>query len=171
MGGGPLEEDFRQWSEKKPNIYYLGYTEHSRCLSIVKGAEFVVFPSICYEGYSMVETEAQSFGKTLIAISLGFSEEAIQDGYNRYKVKLGDVSGFIKQIKDFWTESGECKSMGINAREKYEKKYRPDSNYEQIMSIYSALRQDKRVLSRVCSIYTSQTISNLAVTSSERMAA
>lgn len=50
MGGGPLEEEFRQWADGHDNVYFLGYTQHDKCLSIVKGGEFVVFPSIWYEG-------------------------------------------------------------------------------------------------------------------------
>lgn len=52
MGGGPLEEEFRQWADGHDNVYFLGYTQHDKCLSIVKGGEFVVFPSIWYEGCS-----------------------------------------------------------------------------------------------------------------------
>ena len=35
MGGGPLEDEFSKWAETKSNVYYLGYTEHNKCLSIV----------------------------------------------------------------------------------------------------------------------------------------
>ena len=67
MGGGPLENEFKQWAKQHDNVYFLGYTQHDKCLSIVKGGEFVVFPSIWYEGCSMVEIETESLGKGLIA--------------------------------------------------------------------------------------------------------
>lgn len=100
MGGGPLEEEFRQWADGHDNVYFLGYTQHDKCLSIVKGGEFVVFPSIWYEGCSMVEIETESLGKGLIATDLGFSTEAIEDGKNGYKVKLGNIEGFQKCISN-----------------------------------------------------------------------
>ena len=90
MGSGPLENEFRSWSAQKKNVYFLGYTEHENCLTIVKNAEFVVFPSIWYEGCSMVEIETESLGKCLIATDLGFSAEAVKDGVNGYKVELGE---------------------------------------------------------------------------------
>ena len=62
MGSGPFEEEFKQWARKYDNVYFLGYTQHDKCLSIVKRGEFVVFPSIWYEGCSMVEIEAESLG-------------------------------------------------------------------------------------------------------------
>ena len=139
MGGGPLENEFKQWAETKKNVYYLGYTEHNKCLYIVKGAEFVVFPSIWYEGCSMVEIETESFGKGLIATDLGFSVEAIADGVNGYKVKLGDVDGFRVKIVTLWSNPEKCQEIGLNARLDYESKYMPEDNYKQLMGIYQEL--------------------------------
>ena len=136
MGGGPLENEFREWANEKDNVYYLGYTQHDKCLSIVKGGEFVVFPSIWYEGCSMVEIETESLGKGLVATDLGFSVEAIENGVNGYKVKLGDVAGFVKRIRALWDNPEECRRLGEKAREDYEAKYMPEDNYRQLMEIY-----------------------------------
>lgn len=136
MGGGPLEEQFKQWAQNKGNVYFLGYTEHKKCLSIVKGGEFVVFPSIWYEGCSMVEIESESLGKALIATNLGFSSEAIIDGFNGYKVPLGKVDIFMQKIIELWNNPEMCIKMGENARKDYEQKYLPEDNYKQLIQIY-----------------------------------
>ena len=149
MGGGPLEEEFCEWANTKNNVFFLGYTQHDKCLSIVKECEFVVFPSIWYEGCSMVEIEAQSLGKGLVATNLGFSVEAITDGYNGYKVPMGDVDGFIKVIKKLWSNPELCKVIGMNARLDYENKYLPEDNYQQLFSIYKqTLQKMDNTLSR-----------------------
>ena len=140
MGGGPLEEEFKNWADTKENVFFLGYTEHNKCLAVVKGGEFVVFPSIWYEGCSMVEIETESLGKSLIATDLGFSVEAIQEGVNGYKVPLGSVDGFIKKIKELWNDPQMCKRMGENARTDYEEKYMPEDNYSQLIKIYESVR-------------------------------
>lgn len=136
MGSGPLEDEFKVWAAKKDNVYFLGYTQHDKCLSIVKGGEFVIFPSIWYEGCSMVEIETESLGKCLIATDLGFSMEAIEDGVNGYKVRLGDVAGFVEKVKQLWDQPEECQRLGENARKDYEAKYLPKDNYHQLMKIY-----------------------------------
>lgn len=141
MGGGPLEDEFKTWADGKDNVYFLGYTQHDRCLSIVKGGEFVVFPSIWYEGCSMVEIETESLGKALIATDLGFSVEAIENSVNGYKVPLGDTDRFIKTIKELWREPDKCKAMGERARADYEAKYLPEDNYKQLMVVYASLRR------------------------------
>ena len=112
------------------------HTQHDKCLSIVKGGEFVVFPSIWYEGCSMVEIETESLGKGLVATNLGFSTEAIEDGKNGYKVKLGDIKGFQKCIEELWSKPELASEIGRNARLDYEQKYKPEDNYEQLMDIY-----------------------------------
>lgn len=139
MGGGPLEEEFSKWAEQKENVHYLGYTQHDKCLSIVKGGEFVIFPSIWYEGCSMVEIETESLGVPLIATDLGFSVEAIEDGVNGYKVPLADVDGFIARIRELWGNPQLCQQMGKNARKDYEAKYMPEDNYNQLINIYESL--------------------------------
>lgn len=139
MGGGPLEEEFKQWAKKYDNVYFLGYTQHDKCLSVVRGGEFVVFPSIWYEGCSMVEIETESLGKGLIATDLGFSKEAIENGVNGYKVKLGYVKEFRKCIVDLWHKPELISEIGRNARHDYEQKYKPEDNYEQLMDIYKKI--------------------------------
>lgn len=136
MGSGPLEKEFKTWAEKKDNVYFLGYIQHDKCLSIVKGGQFVIFPSIWYEGCSMVEIESESLGNALIATNLGFSAEAIEDGVNGYKIELGDVNGFVKYIKKLWKNPDDCQTLGENARKDYEAKYLPEDNYKQLMKIY-----------------------------------
>lgn len=139
MGSGPLEDEFKSWAEKYENVYFLGYTQHDKCMSIVKESEFVVFPSIWYEGCSMVEIETESLGKPLIATDLGFSVEAIVNGYNGFKVKLGDVEKFVRKIRYLWENPDLCKSMGQNARCDYEAKYMPENNYRELIDIYKSI--------------------------------
>ena len=140
MGGGPLEEEFKVWANDKNNVYFLGYTQHDKCLSIVKGGEFVVFPSIWYEGCSMVEIETESLGKALIATDLGFSVEAIENGVNGYKVPLNDANSFVDVITKLWKNPEHCKMLGANARKDYESKYLPEDNYKQLITVYQGLK-------------------------------
>lgn len=140
MGGGPLEEEFSSWAASKSNVRYFGFTPREKCLAVVENAEFVVLPSVCYEGCSMVEIEAESLGKPLIATSLGFSEEAIEDGYNGFKFPLNNTNELIKCVRTLWNSPTCCKTMGRNARIDYIEKYMPSSNYRQLLDIYDKIR-------------------------------
>lgn len=143
MGDGPLAKEFAEWASAKNNVEFKGYVNHANCLSIVRTSEFVVFPSIWYEGCSMVEIETQSLGKPIIATDLGFSAEAIIDGYNGFKVKLGDIDGFCDAIEKLWNNPQLVQKMGKNAREDYLQKYTPEDNYIQLMNIYRSEINEK----------------------------
>ena len=139
MGGGPLKDEFEKWADGKQNVQFLGYTQHEKCLSIVKGSEFVVFPSIWYEGCSMVEIETESLSRGLVATDLGFSVEAIKEGTNGYKVPLGDIEGFVNTIRKLWDDPEQCRRIGEAARDEYVQKYLPDDNFIQLKEIYESV--------------------------------
>ena len=136
MWTGPLEEDFSKWAQKKKNIYFLGYTEHEKCMEIVKQSEFVICPSVCYEGCSMVGVEAESMGKPIIGPSIGFFGEAIVNRYNGLKAEINNVKDYVEKIYEIWSDEVLINKMSINAREDYQNKYSPKNNYRVLMQIY-----------------------------------
>ena len=136
MGSGPLVDEFKQWTKDKQNIYFLGFVPHVKCLEIVKKSEFIVFPSIWYEGCSMVEIESEYLEKGIVATDLGFSKEAIIDGYNGYKYELNNIDEFVYKVSKLWNDPLECKRIGVNAKKDFEQKYTAINNYNQIISIY-----------------------------------
>lgn len=136
MGSGPLDGELKKWAKNKPNVYFLGYTKHEQCLSIVSGCEFIIFPSICNEGCSMTIIESQALRKGVIATDLGFMHEAIRDEYNGFLIPNGEIEKFIKQIQLLWNEPEKCLEIGQNAFEDYQKKYSSQTNFQQIFEIY-----------------------------------
>lgn len=139
MGGGPLKSEFEEWAIGKKNVHYLGYVEHDNCLGVVKRSEFVIFPSIWYEGCSMVEIESESLGKPIIATDLGFSSEAIENGKNGVKFSLGDIDGLSKAVRDLWENPELIERMSVAAAEDYDRKYRAGDNMSQLVEIYKGM--------------------------------
>ena len=85
----------------------------------------------------MVEIETESLGKALIATDLGFSSEAIINGYNGYLVPLNDIDGFVDKVRNLWEQPQLCSALGENARKDYENKYKKEDNYQQLVHIYT----------------------------------
>lgn len=136
IGGGQLEQEVKQWSANKPNVFYLGYMDHDTCLAIVQNAEFVVFPSVWYEGCSMVEIESQMMGKPVIASDIGFSRELIKDGVNGYLFPVKDYVSFANRVKMLWHDEEQILRMGNNAKTECESKFDRENNYLQLNKIY-----------------------------------
>jgi glycosyltransferase involved in cell wall biosynthesis len=142
MGDGPLTDEFQSWASGKPEIIYLGYTPHETCLNIVRHAEFTVFPSIWLEGCSMVQIEAESLGKAIVAFDLGFSSESVRDSITGYLLPPGDIEHFAERIITLWNDPIQCRKLGENARSDYEKRYQPEENYRVLMTIYSETKKE-----------------------------
>ena len=143
MGGGPLENEFATWATGRENVHYLGYTPRDRCLAIVRGAAVVVFPSIWYEGCSMVEIETESLGRAIIASDLGFSAEAVKDGVNGLKFPVNNYKALAETVRNAWDSPTLIQEMGNGARLDYIRNYLPETNYEQLISIYQKTIDDE----------------------------
>lgn len=138
MGDGPLAEDFQKFikSNQITNVQYLGFTPHDQCIAIVQKAEFVVLPSICYEGCSMVMVESFSLKKPVVATDIGFMKEAVQNGYNGIKCNLKDVEDFTTQIRYLWEHPLKAEAMGENAYQDYRKKYTEEADVQNLLELY-----------------------------------
>ena len=110
--------------------------DHDTCLAIVQNAEFVVFPSVWYEGCSMVEIESQMMGKPVIASDIGFSRELIKDGVNGYLFPVKDYVSFANRVKMLWHDEEQILRMGNNAKTECESKFDRENNYLQLNKIY-----------------------------------
>ena len=139
MGDGPLIDEFLAWKKTRSNVIYLGYTEHEECLRIVSRAEFIVFPPIWYEGCSLVQLEAKSLGKAILAFDIGFSSESIEEGKTGYKIAIGDLNGFAEKISGLWKDPELCREMGRNSRLDYETRFEPEDNIRQLLAVYQEL--------------------------------
>ncbi|WP_050698562.1 glycosyltransferase family 4 protein [Anaeromassilibacillus senegalensis] len=138
MGDGPLAEDFQKFmkSNQMTNVQYLGYTPHDKCIAIVQKAEFVVFPSVWYEGCSMVIIESFSLKKPVVATDIGFMKEAIQSGYNGLKCRRKDVADFTAKIRYLWEHPQEAKEIGENAYRDFQKNYTEEADVRKLLEIY-----------------------------------
>lgn len=138
MGDGPLAEDFQKFikSNQMTNVQYLGYTPHDQCIAIVQKAEFVVFPSVWYEGCSMVMVESFSLKKPVVATDVGFMKEAVQNGYNGIKCGRKDIEDFTTQIRYLWEHPLKAEAMGENAYQDYRKKYTEEADVQNLLELY-----------------------------------
>lgn len=138
MGDGPLAEDFQKFikSNQITNVQYLGFTPHDQCIAIVQKAEFVVLPSICYEGCSMVMVESFSLKKPVVATDIGFMKEAVQNGYNGIKCGRKDIEDFTTQIRYLWEHPLKAEAMGENAYQDYRKKYTEEADVQNLLELY-----------------------------------
>jgi glycosyltransferase involved in cell wall biosynthesis len=97
-----------------------------------------IFPSITLEGMPMTIIESFACGTSVIASKYSAMENMINNGYNGYHFKLGDVSDLRKVILNYSKMSTEeLKKLSSNARISYENYYSPNVNINKLISIYN----------------------------------
>ena len=79
IGDGPEQEKFQKIQLTKTNVHYLGSQTHENTISLIKGSDILVQPSLS-EGISTTLLEAMACKTCIIASNVGGNLELIQDG-------------------------------------------------------------------------------------------
>ena len=113
----------------------------------MQDARFLVFPSICYEGFPMAIAEAFACGIPVLASRLGAVPDILMDGQAGWLADPGAPRSWAETLKAAWQDHEGTIRRGKAARAAYEQHYSPDANYRQLMSIYQAAseRSDRHV--------------------------
>ncbi|MBE9052597.1 glycosyltransferase family 4 protein [Nostocales cyanobacterium LEGE 11386] len=139
VGDGPL---YQVLQEKALHtgygklIEFLGFQDRETVFELMYDADFLVFPSIWYEGFPLTIIEAFACGLPVLAPKLGSMAEIVENGVNGLHFQAGDSVSLAAKIKWAIDNPNDIICMGKNARHTYESKYTPETNYLQLMDIY-----------------------------------
>jgi glycosyltransferase involved in cell wall biosynthesis len=138
IGDGPERNKLEQRAAdlKLNGTKFYGHKKREETLSILGRAAFLVLPSICYEGFSMVILEALSMGVPVITTDLGGAPEIIRNDENGFIVPPKDVEILSEKMLDLINDKKLCQNLGLNARKDYEERYTPQRNFDMLMAIY-----------------------------------
>lgn len=142
-GDGPVREDFLPSDrELQGNISVLSTVSHDEVLALMRGARFLVFPSLVYEGaFPLAIVEAFACGLPVVASRLGSIEEGTTHGRNSLHFSAGNCEELAKTVVWAWQHPQKMEEFGRAARLEYEARYTADLNYEILMEIYSSVRR------------------------------
>ena len=78
VGEGPEQEKFMNIDSKKKNIHYLGFQNHEKTISLIKGSDILIQPSLS-EGISTTLLEAMACKTCISASNVGGNLELIKN--------------------------------------------------------------------------------------------
>jgi glycosyltransferase involved in cell wall biosynthesis len=142
-GDGPLVESV-EGAAARGRIRRLGSLGPLDVLDAMKRSIAVVVPSIWYEGFPMVVLEAFATGTPVIASRIGSLAEVIDDGITGILVEPGDGAALAAQIRWAVDHPLEIGSMGVNARRRYEDRYRGPRHLVELLATYAAAASRRR---------------------------
>jgi len=113
-----------------------GRQNKEQVIQSIKISQFVVVPSVCYEGFPMAIVEAFACGTPVICSKLGSMEEIVTDGVTGLHFEAGNPKDLAEKVQWMVDNPAKAREMGRNARNEYLQKYTPERNYEMLMDIY-----------------------------------
>lgn len=134
VGDGPLSEKIRPLVGE--NIQWLGKQEHSQVLSLLKHADCLIQPSLCYEGSPMTVVESFAVGTPVIASDHGSLADMVDHEKTGLLFQPGNSSALAHAVDRMAGESELRKVMRVQARKTYEAVYTPARNYHLLLAIY-----------------------------------
>ncbi len=141
VGDGPLLEKAkgRGREAKGIEIEFVGRKNHDECMELLRGARFLVLPSVCYENFPMTIVEAFACGKPVIASRLGAMAAIVEHEKTGLLFNAGDSKDLADKIQWMIDNPDACSEMGENARAEFDAKYTAARNHEILMDIYEKI--------------------------------
>ena len=98
-GSGPLEEKVQNLADKKTNVHYLGYQSKQNLLSLIRGSDLLIQPSL-EEGMSSTLLEAMACGTCILASNIEGISEIVKNNKNGLLVEPNNSDELLNKILD-----------------------------------------------------------------------
>ena len=138
VGDGPdrerLETEAR--ASKLSAVTFHGRISREAVIEAIRGARFVIVPSVLYEGFPMCIVESFACGTPVLCSRLGGLAEIVEDGVTGLHFEPGDADDLARTVEWACARSSELDRMGRAARIRYETMYTAKQNYALLMDIY-----------------------------------
>lgn len=141
VGEGPLAARVIEAAAECPSIEYLGRKSLPEVLDLMRKAEFLVFPSECYETMGRTIMEALAVGTPVIASRIGPSTSMLVAGETGFHFQPGNESELRELVEWCSHNLKKLRAMREHARRAFEARYTGSANIEILVSAYRAARQ------------------------------
>jgi len=122
LGTGPEEQKIKELAKTKKNVHYLGYQIKEDTISLIRGSDILIQPSL-KEGISSTLLESMACKTAIIASAVGGNIELIENGINGMIIDPQDADSFVEQIITLLNNAELKKSLenqALNTVEKYD---------------------------------------------------
>lgn len=121
-GTGPDEKKVRSVANSKPNVHYLGYQSKQNTISLIRGSDLLVQPSLM-EGISSTLLEAMGCGTCIITSNVGGNTEIIENDKTGILIEPDNAKKLLDKILDLLAHKEKRSKMttnGLKTVEKYD---------------------------------------------------
>jgi glycosyltransferase involved in cell wall biosynthesis len=136
VGDGDLAPSVSAAAQKFPTIHWHGRLEKAKVYERMKTAALLVLPSIWYEAFPMVITEAFAMGLPVVASRLGAMATIVRHECTGLHFRPGDPADLAAKVRWFHDHQQAAIRMRKEARRDFELHHTGERNYSSLMTIY-----------------------------------
>lgn len=111
-GAGPLEQEI----SRVKNVKNMGFMSGNTLETLIREAQFSVYPSEWYENCPFSVMESQSYGTPVLASDIGGIPELIRAGETGGLFEAGNVDDLKENILSLWNDRERLKRYSDNCR-------------------------------------------------------
>lgn len=122
LGNGPEEEKVKEAAKSHPNIHFMGYVTKERTISLIRGSDILVQPSIV-EGISSTILESLTCKIPVIATNVGGNQELLTSGRTGILIEPHSPQNLLDVAIDLMNDKEKAASIskeGFMAVQKYD---------------------------------------------------
>lgn len=124
------------------NIEFLGFKKGMELEEIIQHARFVAIPSIWYDNLPNTALESFQQSKPVIASNIGSLPELVEDGYNGYLFKMGNVEELAEKIC-LMDSDKRVLEMGNNSRHRFEERFMSERHYRVLTDVFHSVLAER----------------------------
>jgi len=143
VGDGPLAPDVEE-ADAAGRVAYLGSLTHPSVMDEVRATIALVLPSIWLGGFPLVVLEAFATGTPVITSRIGSLAELVEDGVTGLLAKPNDAADLVDRIQWAIGHPGNMRRMGLNARRRYEARFRGQTHLAALLETYASASAEGR---------------------------
>lgn len=136
MGDGPLRGLVQSAAAENRRVTFLGPSDREGVDAALRGAAYLVFPSVLPETFGMTIIEAYAHGTPVLVSRLGGQAELVREGVTGLLYQAGDPADMIAKATALWEDEGGRRRMGEAARAEYEEKYTAARNLQLLRGVF-----------------------------------
>jgi glycosyltransferase involved in cell wall biosynthesis len=148
VGDGPLSGIVEAAARENRAIEYLGRRSSDEVAQLMGRAEFLVFPTECYEGMPRTVIESFAVGTPVLASNLGSTANMIVPGETGFHFTPGSVAELRERVEWCSQNLDQVRAMRRRARQAFENSYTGAANAGMLLRIYERAQEAARQQAR-----------------------
>jgi glycosyltransferase involved in cell wall biosynthesis len=142
-GEGPYREYLEKLTKDEGviNVQFIGSVWGSDAGKLIEDSLFVVVPSLWYENFPYVMTEAFARGKAVIGSDMGGIPEYISEGETGHIYPANDPQKLAECIGKLWNDPAKTELMGLEGKRRADLTFNDRVFYSRLSGIYQKVRE------------------------------